>query len=485
MISSLENISADRAEAPVATPARAQIRTIWGLDPTQLHSRFWASRGVQVVRQGEPSEIVKHAELYLLADPRTLAIFRLTSLVEQIAWLSADVMFVRLIDSRDRGYRELVITSDDDRFLRFRRDYGGSDSRLARIALTPDRDIARLWQSAPDPRSGWQRLRRVIRRSERWATTAQARVYDRSADRELAAFVRDLVETWRRPDAVIHDIAQLSPQVWGPPGLSVNGTRFAGPLWIGAGRSLGDAPAAVGPGIVWDNPEARPVAQEVRWLDLEPTAPPAFPVPRQKARSARALKRLFDIGFSLLALAVTLPLYPIVALAIFLEDPGPIFFVHKRETRGGRSFGCIKFRSMRTDAEKIKRELQARNKADGPQFYIPDDPRLTRVGAFLRQCQIDELPQFINVLKGDMSVVGPRPSPFEENQFCPPWREARLSVRPGVTGLWQVRRTRAAGADFQEWIKYDIEYVERANFFLDLWIIWKTVMLLVRGVTRA
>src|SRR5207248_7868201 len=103
----------------------------------------------------------------------------------------------------------------------------------------------------------------------------------------------------------------------------------------------------------------------------------------------------------------------------------------------------------------------------GPQFYIEWDVRVTKVGRFLRQTRLDELPQFFNVLRGQMSVVGPRPSPFKENQFCPAWREARLSVRPGITGLWQVKRTRTVGLDFQEWIKYDIEYVENASFSLD------------------
>jgi len=174
-------------------------------------------------------------------------------------------------------------------------------------------------------------------------------------------------------------------------------------------------------------------------------------------------------------LLFTVPLYPFIMLAIWLEDGRPFFFVHRRETLGGREFPCIKFRSMRKDAEHIKRELAGRNQADGPQFFIEDDPRLTRVGRVIRKCNVDELPQFINVLLGHMSVVGPRPSPYRENQYCPPWREARLSVRPGITGLWQVKRTRRRGADFQEWIKYDIEYVESANWRLDLWIIWRTL----------
>jgi lipopolysaccharide/colanic/teichoic acid biosynthesis glycosyltransferase len=191
------------------------------------------------------------------------------------------------------------------------------------------------------------------------------------------------------------------------------------------------------------------------------------------------------VAFASAAMIGTLPFYPLIMLAIWLEDRRPYFFVHTRETLGGREFGCIKFRSMRRDAEEIKKKLEIHNKADGPQFFIEKDPRMTKVGHFLRKYQIDEWPQFWNVLRGEMSVVGPRPSPYRENQYCPPWREARLSVKPGVTGLWQVKRTRRAGTDFQEWIKYDIEYVERASFWFDLQIVWLTVLQLIRGVKRS
>jgi lipopolysaccharide/colanic/teichoic acid biosynthesis glycosyltransferase len=115
---------------------------------------------------------------------------------------------------------------------------------------------------------------------------------------------------------------------------------------------------------------------------------------------------------------------------------------------------------------------------------MENDPRITRVGRVLRKYHLDELPQFFNVLVGDMSVVGPRPSPRKENQFCPPWREARLSVRPGITGLWQVCRTRRAGSDFQEWIKYDLEYVERRTFWLDMKIIAQTVWQILHRASR-
>jgi lipopolysaccharide/colanic/teichoic acid biosynthesis glycosyltransferase len=164
-----------------------------------------------------------------------------------------------------------------------------------------------------------------------------------------------------------------------------------------------------------------------------------------------------------------------VSLAVVISSGFPIFFGHERQSKGGRNFKCWKFRTMMRDAESMVLDLQDENIADGPQVFIKNDPRITRIGRILRRFHIDELPQFWNVLVGDMSLVGPRPSPENENQFCPAWRESRLSIRPGITGLWQVERTRQPGLDFQEWIKYDIEYVNRANLVLDLKIIVKTV----------
>ncbi|HUO09776.1 MAG TPA: sugar transferase [Phycisphaerae bacterium] len=187
-------------------------------------------------------------------------------------------------------------------------------------------------------------------------------------------------------------------------------------------------------------------------------------------------KRLFDIAFSLFALLVTLPICIPVALFIKLYDRGPIFFIHTREGRNAKPFGCLKFRTMVRDAEAIKRKLREINQVDGPQFKIANDPRITPIGRFIRKTNIDELPQFLNVLRGDMSIVGPRPSPFDENQLCPAWREARLSVTPGITGLWQISRSRDRGpTDFQEWIFFDTQYVDRRNFLLDLRIVLLTL----------
>jgi lipopolysaccharide/colanic/teichoic acid biosynthesis glycosyltransferase len=187
--------------------------------------------------------------------------------------------------------------------------------------------------------------------------------------------------------------------------------------------------------------------------------------------------------FSLAAIVLSAPLLLLFAIAILIEDGRPIFFTHVRQGRGGRLFGCFKFRTMCRHADRLKAPFADRNQCDGPQVNLRDDPRVLRVGEILRKTHLDELPQFLNVLRGEMSVVGPRPSPVEENRWCRAWRDARLSVRPGVTGLWQVRRTRAPGADFQEWIRYDLEYVENRSFGLDLWILVQTVPVLL-GLQR-
>jgi len=196
-------------------------------------------------------------------------------------------------------------------------------------------------------------------------------------------------------------------------------------------------------------------------------------------------RRLFDIAFSLVALTLIAPLFPLIMLAIWLDDGRPFFFLHTRQTLGGRNFVCFKFRTMCKNAEQLKGQLAGENVCDGPQFHVEDDPRLLRVGRVLRRFHLDELPQFVNVLFGHMSVIGPRPSPDDENQFCPAWRDARLSVRPGVTGLWQVSRTRAPQADFQEWIRHDLDYVEHQSWRLDVVIMYKTTRDIISRVCAA
>lgn len=474
MISPLDqDAGIDTLDAPAPAP-----HTVWGLDAVQLHDRFWAARGVQVVRLGTPAALSEDAELFLLTDPHSLSIFRLGQLVDTLSWLKPRVLFVRLHNTQEQGYSERVITDENDRFMRFERVYSAPDWRLGRVALTPSRDLAQLWQNAPDARAAWRQLRRTIAPNQRTTLSVGGCVYDRARPHQVTEFIRELVTVWKRPDATIQRASRLDQQVWGDvTGIHADQPRFVGPVWVGTGRDLAAADSIVGPAVLWDAPDHRPAVEELQWKQIELTDVLTGPIePRDISHVQRGLKRAFDIVFATVALLITLPIYPVVMLAIWLEDGRPFFFPHVRECRGGVNFPCLKFRTMRKDAEDIKRDLMARNQADGPQFFIDNDPRISRVGRFLRRANIDELPQFLNVLRGHMSIVGPRPSPYKENQFCPPWREARLSVRPGVTGLWQVKRSRDAGRDFQEWIRYDIEYVEHWSWKMDLMIIGKTIL---------
>ena len=194
---------------------------------------------------------------------------------------------------------------------------------------------------------------------------------------------------------------------------------------------------------------------------------------------ARFIKRVLDILTSVIVLVLFAPVLPVIMLVVKLTSPGPVFFKDTRQGLHGRVFKCLKFRTMQVGAARMQERLRVLNQADGPQFMITDDPRLSAVGRFLRETYIDEIPQFVNVLLGQMSVVGPRPSPESENRLCPFWRDARLSVRPGITGLWQVCRTRQPMRDFQEWIHYDIKYVRDLSLKLDLWICWQTAKKMV------
>lgn len=199
------------------------------------------------------------------------------------------------------------------------------------------------------------------------------------------------------------------------------------------------------------------------------------------------VKRLFDATAALTGLIVLSPLMLVAAALVKWTSPGPALFGHRRQGLGGREFLCWKFRSMRKDADKLQDQLRAKNEVDGPQFKMADDPRVTTIGAWLRRTNIDELPQLFNVLFGQMSLVGPRPSPDKENQLCPAWRRTRLSVKPGITGLWQVlRRRNRPDSDFQEWIYYDVEYARHRSFLLDIEILlWTPVSILApRHVDR-
>jgi exopolysaccharide biosynthesis polyprenyl glycosylphosphotransferase len=190
-------------------------------------------------------------------------------------------------------------------------------------------------------------------------------------------------------------------------------------------------------------------------------------------------KRVFDIIFSLSALAIALPLMLVVALAVRLDSQGPIFYISERVGKRGRIFPCFKFRTMVKDAEKKKKELAALNERDGILFKISNDPRITRVGRFLRKYSLDELPQLFNVLRGEMSIVGPRPPIASEVAQYELEHFRRLEVTPGLTGLWQVQARQ--DSSFDKYIELDTAYVENWSFWLDVKILMRTALVVVRG----
>ncbi len=191
----------------------------------------------------------------------------------------------------------------------------------------------------------------------------------------------------------------------------------------------------------------------------------------------RFAKRTFDITASLFALIVLSPVFLITALAIKLDSKGPVFFAQNRLGMKGKYFKMYKFRSMIVNAEQLLKQLESKNEVSGHMFKMRNDPRITRIGRIIRKTSIDELPQLVNVLKGDMSLVGPRPPlPGEVNKYDK-WQDLRLSVRPGITGLWQVSGRNDIG--FEEMIHLDLKYIRERNFLYDLKIILKTIPVLL------
>ena len=187
-------------------------------------------------------------------------------------------------------------------------------------------------------------------------------------------------------------------------------------------------------------------------------------------------KRGIDIIGAGSGLILLSPVIAIVACAVKFTSKGPIFFSQKRVGKNGQIFDMYKFRSMVVNAEELKEKLVQKNEMSGPMFKIKDDPRVTKVGRFIRKTSLDELPQLWNVLKGDMSLVGPRPSlPKEVKQF-EKWMYKRLTVKPGLTCYWQVSGRN--NIDFEDWMKLDISYVEDRNVWIDIKLIFKTVFVL-------
>ena len=329
--------------------------------------------------------------------------------------------------------------------------------------------------------------------------------FDLSRERDLLGLSERLVvdhlarsgRGWQAvsEDAAVDPAARLLGPVIVHEGASVAADAMViGPAVIGP-RARVEAGAVVAQGVIGPDTVV-PAGAELRqraYFGGPLSAVPAIPLPApdvapaiavaesrdRRGRSSGAypvLKAVFDVTAAALGLLVLSPLLALVAAMVKLDSRGPILYGDLREGRDGVDFACLKFRTMQQNADALQRELMAANEVDGPMFKMRRDPRVTRVGRILRKLNLDELPQLLNVLRLEMSLVGPRPSPFRENQQCIPWRDGRLSVRPGITGLWQVCRNRRAQGDFHQWIQFDLLYVRHMSFAVDLKILAATLL---------
>jgi lipopolysaccharide/colanic/teichoic acid biosynthesis glycosyltransferase len=217
---------------------------------------------------------------------------------------------------------------------------------------------------------------------------------------------------------------------------------------------------------------------ELDWRSSDASQRPTRPLEGVFVRPLPWWKRVVDLLGASLGLVLLWPLMALVAVGIKLESPGPALFRQVRTGRGGSRFILYKFRSMRVDADAQKPALLKLNEQDGPAFKIKDDPRLTRFGRWLRSTSVDELPQLWNVLKGEMSLVGPRPLPCDEADACLLWQRRRLDVTPGLTCTWQVRgRSRVS---FDEWMRMDLHYIDSHSMGQDLTLLLATVWAVMR-----
>jgi lipopolysaccharide/colanic/teichoic acid biosynthesis glycosyltransferase len=459
--------------------------TLWGLRPDELHDAFWHARGVQCVRRGRRGPLQRAAELFLLVEPDQLAVFSIATLSERLAWNSAAVMRVRLIEEEETPYAEHVVVDSGGLVERIERRYRAALQASHRVILTPRRRLAAAWMQPGSRRELWDRIRRSVAWSRVDHHAVPGRVFLAGDAAQERAMLDELVRVFARPSQSIDGLLEIEPGVWAADGEPVPAAavRLA-PLWLGRAAGSGDSVCLVGPAWIADETLTRPGARvaTVRPIaEVDPAGSAAPAHPRPPRVGYQVAKRAFDMAVSLIALLLLAPVMAVLAIAIRLEDGRPVLFGHRRQGRGGQMFTCWKFRTMVHGAHAMVQALEQENLCDGPQVYIRNDPRVTRIGRLLRPTHLDELPQLWNVLLGQMSLVGPRPSPDDENQYCPAWRDVRLSVRPGIAGLWQLSRTRQPGEDFQEWIKYDMQYVQQASFWFDLVILARTARAVLLG----
>jgi lipopolysaccharide/colanic/teichoic acid biosynthesis glycosyltransferase len=462
---------------------------------------------------GDVVDTAEPSDLLLLVDPRhyPVAGFEFRALLKDASNCRLAKHLVQLRKTVE-GTQECVVTDAQQRVRRIRRLYDGV-TRLEAAGVSASLlpvSVARL--VAQMELLSLESLRALLATSNMPARdiTASSVTLDlMDPDALIALNERELFESIA-PEAEV-DFELRAPGVWSHASCEIaDSARLYGPVVLHRGVRIGAGAVVIGPVVLDDDAEigeratvsqtvlgraARvPAGAEIVQQVWAPgaAAPPStanaaeapphaglwsaagVTMGTQQAERAPSVdgwagtvKRAIDFSAALVGLLVLLPLLAVVALLVRLTSPGPIFFSHQREGQGGRVFRCWKFRTMSDGAHLQQRALYAKSQVDGPQFKMDNDPRITWLGSILRKTNVDELPQLWNVLRGEMSLIGPRPSPFRENQICVPWRKARLSVRPGITGLWQICRHERSVGDFHQWIFFDMLYVREWSLGLD------------------
>ncbi|MEM7808515.1 MAG: sugar transferase [Planctomycetota bacterium] len=450
-------------------------RRLWGWTVVELHDLLWQTSRVAVIRRG--SEVPK-ARDYLLLPDDALVLFD-PDFVRRLRG-SATLAAVVLDEVSEEDGPADMLRFDAEGVAHVRRLYRHTRFASGRVAITSSQRLAQTWAQSAEGSSVWRVLSRRARTQGIARITAKGKRFDATNHSEADQFVRELMLRGVEPSELVANLVEVRENLFAPSDARIDPrSSVYHQIWLGRGHSVTSENVLIGPIVLWDLPEWHqkpPLPMRDR-----PRRRVAGPLNASFNRKRRSLyhyvKRGIDAVGAVIGLAITLPFYPLIMLAIWLDDGSPFFFSHRRQGLDGKPFWCHKFRTMCKDADAIKQRIQEENESDGPQFHMAFDPRLTRVGRFLRAIDADEWPQLFNVLLGEMSFVGPRPSPAEENRCCPVWRDARLSVRPGITGLWQIRRTREEGLDFQEWIRFDLEYAKKIGPLTDLRILIETFFL--------
>ena len=475
---------------PATRPGLEAIR-LWGMSHVELHDRYWASLGVQIIRRGRTNQVEPSARLYLLLNADELVLID-PAIIPSLE--GPPLVRVDVVEPAPAHYSEQVEVDDAFAFRGVRRRYPTESVDRpvhSTLIFTRFERAAEAWLNAPTAQAGRRSVREHCGMQSHWRARCEG--VRENAVNPLArrALMRQLLERWTTLDHCGLPIRNIAPGVWAHETAQVHpDVRCLGPAWIGAGVVVGAGSAIIGPDVIGDElvdvdvPAHNWASDVVIDHGFEESLALLHERYEAKLQRGSRARRVFDIAFSLTALTLTAPLFILAMIAIWIEDGRPFFFAHRRQSIGGREFSCHKFRTMHRNADAQRDALAEQNICDGPQFFIRNDPRVTRVGRILRRTHLDEIPQFFDVLRGDMSIVGPRPSPDAENQFCPTWRDARLAVKPGLTGLWQIRRSRQPNTDFQEWIRYDLEYVRRRSWKLDLEIMVLTALQML-GLRRS